>query len=251
MIILPRTEWQTAAQPVTGPAFEPGLVRGLVWHWPGGYIDVDGPNDVLEPADTVAVLRAMQNDYLTHRGYSLGYSWCIDQMGACWEIRGTTYRPASNGSVATNQSHVSCLLLIGKPEDGPSDAMVRSARELVAVLRERWPGLPARTVHADLFQTTCCGPVLTPLARAGVFEPQPEEAEVADSYLFQLGPDVGLRGPGGSRRVNAWEIAEGGPLAALLPARVVDFGSVEWDWMAHELAAYDRAVRPAEAPAKP
>ena len=98
MTIIPRTAWEDPAVPVTGPVAQLGIVSAIVWHYPGGNtgtLETDGQK--------AAYLRAEQRDYVSNRGYSLGYNWTIFPDGSCWEARGLLYQSAANGSSSWNE----------------------------------------------------------------------------------------------------------------------------------------------------
>ena len=97
MEIHPREHWQSSSQPVSsGNKYIVGNVHTAVCHWPGAASNWKPPTS----DDGVAnYLRSTQNDYVTNRGYSLGYNFHISQTpypGNVWEIRGFDFRNAAN-----------------------------------------------------------------------------------------------------------------------------------------------------------
>lgn len=97
LLINEREDWQLPSQPVqSSNPFDKSIVEWCVAHWPGA-------NDNWRPPDTVEEviqhLRMEQNDYLTNRGFSLGYGFVISQTPFpenIWEVRGFDFRMASN-----------------------------------------------------------------------------------------------------------------------------------------------------------
>lgn len=91
-----RESWQAPNEPVRGPyAYEPARVLFGMAHYTASNDLIDG--DPGESADDLPqYLRNIQHSYLTHRGYSLGYSFAVDWLGGVWEVRGFDYRPAAN-----------------------------------------------------------------------------------------------------------------------------------------------------------
>lgn len=152
MIYHPRTEWQTAAQPVTGPILDRAPLVDMVYHYPGS-----GPNAKYN--NPVIVLRAMQNDYLTNRGYSLGYNWAIDPKGDIWEIRGFDIRSAATGG--WNTQSVATMFLVPGIEQA-SRAQLDAAVELHKECNRRWTKALRTKGH---FQ---CGTTATPCPGAGI-----------------------------------------------------------------------------------
>lgn len=94
-----RQDWQTATQPVTGPAPYPDKVHTCVVHWPGN------ADSWVPDKDVAAHLRRGQASYLANKGYSYGYNFVIGPnpilAGAqpvfdVWEVRGIDVRNAAN-----------------------------------------------------------------------------------------------------------------------------------------------------------
>lgn len=159
MILHPRSDWY--ANPAKWQAhawFDSRGVVGIAWHYPGApHLRLLGVDDLYQEADTVAMLRAMDNDYLTTRGYNLGYSFVIDPAGEVWTVRGLTDRPASNGSVITNSAYAGVLFLVPDLTSAPGPAQLDAARQLVAHVRAWAPGAVVNIPHSQLYTTACPG----------------------------------------------------------------------------------------------
>lgn len=161
--------------PITGPAFDGGIVDGIVWHWSGGAVNlVQGE---------AAVLRQMQAAYMSQRGYSLGYSYAVGPSGAVWEIRGIDFRPASNGDTATNRRAPSVLILAASMADDVTPVQLESLRWLTGWLMARLPQATRRYGHRDLWATACPGDRWWADVHAGRFDPTPTPIPQEDGML--------------------------------------------------------------------
>jgi hypothetical protein len=122
--IVPRSTWQDPAFPITGPPAQLGLISALTAHYPGG-----NPGDLSSDAKCAAYMRRMQREYVTDRGYSLGYNWMIPPQGGIWEARGILYNNAANGSTSWNLRAFAVQFANG-PGEALTDAQLSSARWL-------------------------------------------------------------------------------------------------------------------------
>jgi hypothetical protein len=165
-----RSTWVHPAPPITGPAAVPASrIDTVVIHYPAGQTPDGDPTDRTEVA---AYLRAIQTDYETNRGYSIGYSFAIDWLGDVWECRGWDLKPAAN---AGHNDHTLPLLLIVDQDQPATDEQLQSAREYVAE-QERRSGHPiVVTGHGQLpgAATACPGVGLRAQIAAGLFDPHP------------------------------------------------------------------------------
>ena len=146
----PRAHWENPAQPVTGPG--PQGVRGTwVIHYPGN----DGFTEPLSDDEMIVYCRAMQNDYVTNRGYSLGYSFVVSQSGLAYEARGFDINNAANkGSKMKpeipNFNAVSISIQVAvSGQDAASASAVAKVNEIIA-LEPDWDVV----VHADVDYTS-------------------------------------------------------------------------------------------------
>jgi hypothetical protein len=120
LVIRPRADWQLAIQPVTGPSYSTATIVDVVYHYPGS-----GANTLY--TNPIAVLRAMQADYLRNRGYSLGYNYVVDRSGVVWEVRGVDIRSAATGGYNNNSVAVQFMV---PGQQGANEAQLASAVEL-------------------------------------------------------------------------------------------------------------------------
>jgi len=152
----PRTDWQDAAHPVRGSvAYDPARVVQLVAHWPGGRVPTSS-------AAVPAYLRAIQLDYETNRGYSIGYSEAVDPWGDRWELRGTTWRAAANSIPGEppgqeNARTWAILFLIGADAAKLPPAMLAGARESIDHAQQLSRRPFRLRGHGDLEPTACPG----------------------------------------------------------------------------------------------
>lgn len=202
--------WQSPAEPVSGPLFDPRSVVLEVIHYRGA-----GKNPV--PADIAQSLRASQHSYLTDpkRGYSLGYNaGVVSQLGhpddgTTWEIRGTRYRCAANAPAGLNVKAFG-LLVIQVDNAAPTPAAAAAIRRMGGELN-RLCGRRLEIVgHGDTYgpphggttPTACCGTGLRSAIADGLFDPDLEEDDdMKDLYVLWRHPswaNVFLIGPGGA-----------------------------------------------------
>jgi hypothetical protein len=157
----PRESWQNPAQPVTGPT-HPGWAR---------YTDVaiHYTSAAKIPGDIDAYHRAMQNDYVTSRGFSLGYSVSVDQSGVSREIRGTDFKPAATRN--SNDFAMAILVLV----DGNDMASPAASAEVRRIIGE-WERLAGRQLrikgHGEYVATGCPGSGLQAQVVLGEFSPR-------------------------------------------------------------------------------
>lgn len=172
-----RTEWQTAAEPVTGPPFVWRKLQRIVLHWNGGDLDW--------PYDTAQVLRNMQHASLSKpKPYSSGYNDAIDHPGESWEVRGEDIKCAAN--VEVNETSYAILILSDAVDDdanhadnAANDAQIEAVRERVAAVRARAGWKVPIVGHFDVAHnsthTQCPGVAIREQIAAGVFEPVEHE----------------------------------------------------------------------------
>jgi hypothetical protein len=171
----PRETWQSPDQPVSGPSMDLLALRYITVHYNGDTRDLS--------ADYGAVLRAMQNSWLTSRGYSLGYNSGIAPSGDEWEIRGLAFRAAANGCQDVNNPAYTIQITLPTPTSQPTDAQIEGTRQAVARVREaaRAAGNThelylnghndVRPLCDGLGGTSCPGEAINELLSTGAFEP--------------------------------------------------------------------------------
>ena len=157
----PRSHWQNPLQPVTGPG--PKGVRGTwVIHYPGN----NGFHEPLSDDEMIEYCRRMQNDYVTNRGYSIGYSFIVSQSGLAYEARGFDINNAANRGdkmkpKIPNFNAVSLSIQVATSgQDAASPEAVAKVNEIIA-LEPDWDVV----VHADVDYTSCCGIGMTEQVR--------------------------------------------------------------------------------------
>mgnify|MGYP002628009232 CR=1 FL=1 len=160
----PRAHWEDPAQPVTGPV--PQDVRGTwVIHYPGN----SGFTEPLSDDEMIQYCRNVQNDYVTNRGYSIGYSFVVSQSGLAYEARGFDINNAANKGdkmrpAIPNFNAVSMSIQVASSAQNPaSNAAVVKVNEIIA-LEPEWDVL----CHIDVDYTQCCGTGMIEQVRSGV-----------------------------------------------------------------------------------
>jgi hypothetical protein len=120
------------------------------------------------PADTKAVLRSIQRDYVTNRHYSIGYNWAIDKTGQVWECRGFKIKCAANVKCNDWTMAILCLVDGSQPMNA---AMVASFKALGAEA-EKYFGRSLKVVgHRDIGATQCPGDGIYAQVKAGKLTP--------------------------------------------------------------------------------
>jgi hypothetical protein len=157
--IIPHTQWEDPKFPVTGPVPTKSKITTLPAHYTAMAV---------VPADTKAVLRSIQRDYVTNRRYSIGYNWAIDKTGQVWECRGFKIKCAANVRCNDWTMAILCLVDGSQPMNA---AMVRSFKELGAEA-EKYFGRSLKVVgHRDIGATQCPGDGIYAQVKAGKLTP--------------------------------------------------------------------------------
>jgi len=155
-----RSEWQTTAEPVNGGSlYTPQTITQGVVHWPGG------GRLPSSPAAVPAWLRDVQHDYLTSRGYSIGYNEAVC-FGERWELRGFDFRCAANSP--QNLQSFAVLMVLAGPAS-PADLEAARTAFADASARSR---RPLKVIgHRDIEPTACPGDGAYAQLTAGLFDP--------------------------------------------------------------------------------
>lgn len=128
-------------------------------------------------------IRRMQRFYVTDRGYSVGYNWCVDRHGRVWELRGDDYKCAANGNSTTNLDPAVLCLVNG--DDRANEPMIAGVRDVVTHVES----MAGRSVvikgHRDVRSTNCPGEGLYAQVVEGTFRPLPPEG---DRVRYMLKP---------------------------------------------------------------
>jgi hypothetical protein len=186
-----REEWQDPRQPITGP--KPKARRSV------GVLHYSGSNSI--PGDKKAWLRSMQNDYVTNRGYSLGYGHLVCANGDSYEIRGDDFNMASNNGdkVDGNANDWTLSILLDvTTTSSATPAQIERCKQIFNLA-----GITGRPVpHSFYDYTSCCGATVTGQINAGLFDPthtEPEPPPSTDNEeIDMLALDFGTPG------VDSW-----------------------------------------------
>lgn len=177
-----RAHWEDPSQPVAGPG--PKGVRGTwVLHYPGN----SGFDEPLSDDEMIRYCRSMQSDYVTNRGYSIGYSFVVSQSGLAYEARGFDINNAANkgGKMKPeipNFNAVSMSIQVAvSGQDAASDAAVAKINEIIA-LEPDWDVV----VHSDVDYTSCCGTGMTEQVRSGKIGQNANSPSSGDHKMITL-----------------------------------------------------------------
>jgi len=178
---LTRSHWGAAPATITLPASK--HLKGVALHWMGFAIH----------GDPLAVVKSIQRNHMGpgKDWYDIAYSELISLDGDVIEGRGLTIRCGANGSTKTNRDYVALGLLLG-PGQTPTEAMVEAARSRIAIVRHFQPQATKVVGHKDLKPTTCPGPEVTRMIRAGMFNPDAGDITIPkpDSPPEALQPQI-------------------------------------------------------------
>lgn len=163
-----RAQW--GARPARpGPGrLDPRQVVGLAFHWPGMASPIRGVEAVAR------ALRGWQAFHMDGRGWSdIAYQVAIDQDGNRYDLRGLDTQSGANGNTDVNERYGAVLLVIA-PGEKPTEAMIRTARQVVADHRARFPRSERLVGHQQIRPdgTSCPGPAVMAAIRGHVFEPR-------------------------------------------------------------------------------
>lgn len=172
-----RWTWQNPLKPVAGPAAEWGEIDTAVIHYTASDDLIDG--DPGEHADQLdEYLRAMQQSYVTYRGYSLGYWFAVDWLGGVWQIRGWDIKSAAN---LDHNDHTIPILVLVDGADAATPEAAASVRAIIAEGQRRAGRTLAIKGHGQLrvetgkgTPTSCPGVGLQSQISTGVFTPRPD-----------------------------------------------------------------------------
>ena len=160
MTYLTRAHWGAEAPVQTIPASK--RLKGVCLHWMGFAIH----------DDPLVVVKSIQRNHMgpPTNYWDVAYNEFISQQGEVIEGRGLTVKPGANGNSTLNRQYLALGLLIG-PDQTPTEEMITAVRERIAVIRSFQPQADKIVGHMDLKPTTCPGPEVTRMLRAGMFEP--------------------------------------------------------------------------------
>src|SRR5688572_750348 len=146
----------------------------------------------------VQVLNSIQQDYVSNRGYSFGYSCAAGLSGFTYEGRGENYRAASNGDddvgdddipgnpqLLDNKEVFSCLAIIGA-DDEITDQLVEGINRLY----RQMPANVIVNVHSDMDATGCPGDKVRAAVKAGRINRNiPLGGSVLEKFVVLNAPD--------------------------------------------------------------
>jgi len=164
-----RADWGARpAKPGPGPLFG-STVKSFVLHWPA----------MSKPLTTVtavmAALRSWQDYHMDDKGWSdIAYQEAYDQAGNTYILRGLDMQSGANGDEDGNEENGAALLILA-PGEQPSEAMITAVRGGVARHRGLFRNSRGVKGHSDVRPepTSCPGPIVLAMIRAGAFEPRP------------------------------------------------------------------------------
>lgn len=167
-----RDEW--GAQPSAGGTLLlPAEVKGLAVHWPALSKPIRGIKNVS------AALRGWQAAHMAKGWSDIAYQEAIDQDGNFYNLRGLRIRSAANGDTEPNHEFGAIVLVLA-PGEKPTPAMIRTFRARATRFQEHFPDATVVVGHMDVRPepTSCPGPIVMSLIRAGVLNPQAPFDEV-------------------------------------------------------------------------
>jgi hypothetical protein len=168
-----RSQWEvtgyTVAQHTGSGPVNWGLVNKVVIHYTAAPDVPDGDSDELPWFSAVrGYIRAIQKDYVTSRGYSIGYNVCVDQQGNSWELRGQEYMCAANEGV--NATSYAVLVMVDG-NDPTTPAAAQTIRNIVGWAKTQAANPVTVVGHKDVGSTACPGTGVYDQIKAGVFNP--------------------------------------------------------------------------------
>lgn len=210
----PRRHWVDTAFPITGNLWVPRLIDMQVAHYTAAADLPDGDVDEHQTdRDIAPYLRRIQVDYVTNRGYSIGYWWAIDWLGGIWQLRGFDLVDGTGGlkSAANlgHNDHTAPVLFLVDGNDEPTELAMAAFRYLGRRVRDH-PFRGRRTPLAVIDHGRLPIPPGTPTGCAGtgirrvidrgwlapdlftVPAPTPEETLMATIHLICNDPAAGL-----------------------------------------------------------
>jgi len=179
--IRPRQDWQSASQPVVGPAINLSKITLLPAHYTAAST---------VPSDTPPYLRAIQNDYTVNRGYSIGYNFAIDKAGVAWELRGWDIKCAANKDM--NEVTIAILCLVDGA-NAMNDNMVQTFTEIGAEAESRCRKDLLVVGHRDIGSTSCPGDGIYRQVQSGILEPGSAPTPIPPTPTPTPGDDMTIR----------------------------------------------------------
>lgn len=184
-----REAWQDPALPVTGPAPTMDEWDTFPLHYTAADDLIDGdPGEHAE--DIPAFLRAIQRDYKTNRGYSIGYGFAVDWLGGVWELRGYDIKNAANLGWNHRTGPILCLV---DGQDPLTDEALHSVCALLTEANRRTGRQLDLVGHRDIGATLCPGGGIYGQIQLGLVHPLPEEDPIVDTeYEYVVKPPAAM-----------------------------------------------------------
>ena len=179
MTYISRTEWGATPPNKTLPVSK--MLKGVCLHWMGFKIH----------GDMKRLVRSIQTNHMgAGKGWwDIAYNELISQHGEVFEGRGLTTRSGAQGSTRHNRGYIALGLLVG-PDQTPTPQMIEAVKERIAVVRFFQPDATEIVGHLDLKPTTCPGPEVYRLMKAGAFEPGTEVEQTLEQRVEALEAEV-------------------------------------------------------------
>jgi hypothetical protein len=179
-----RSAW-VGDRPVSGPAFDWNRIDFVVVHWPGHDGVPDG--DIGESTDIARYICNTHHGYLSNRGYSLGYSSAVDYLSGTWEIRGDTFRAASNaGGGGEFNARTFSIWYLTDLDGNTTSQGIAGVNDLIGQVRARRPNVKVighrdgTSIYSDATATSCpSNPIYTLVHNGTIGAPPLEEDDMA------------------------------------------------------------------------
>ena len=186
IVVHERTDWQTAAEPIKGPAASPDLVHTAVCHYPGA------GDAWVPPADVAAHLRSQQHWGLGAKGYSYWYNFVIgpNPFPDIWEVRGFDIRNAANNGDKPPYSdyenpnwngHSVSIQIMCSVAHPPTADQIKSFQYCLAMCDDFYGETLELIGHRDSDLTDCPGPAYPLVTNGTLATRPPEEGDLASS----------------------------------------------------------------------
>lgn len=162
-----REVWQDPKLPVTGPKPTMAQWDTFPLHYTAAVNLPDGDLGEFQ-YQIKPYLQAIQRDYTTNRGYSIGYGFAVDWLGGVWELRGYDIKNAANLNWNHRTGPILCLV------DG-ADPLTAEALWSVNALYAEANRRTGRTLslkgHRDIGATACPGGGIYAQIQSGAVRP--------------------------------------------------------------------------------
>ena len=163
----PRSEWEIDGERIADKTRSKPVrkwrIDKIVIHYPG---NTKSGQSTPAHGDTVRHIRNSNSYYQATRGYSLGYSWVIDEAGRCYEVRGWDFANAANSP--QNNKSVSIQLQVNG-QNAATEQQLKRANQLIADIRKTLGRNVAVVPHSSIKPTQCPGTGISGQLNRGLF----------------------------------------------------------------------------------